>query len=170
MTGKPSKHEMEYWKKNKSWIKRYVYSSSTINLAMCGKIVTFPNESMWTYQNNTKKNIQGLRRALHKHKTVLKTKMILYRGTSDSAITMDPFDIKLKACSFMSCSKSKSIAQKFVFGKKGILHIITCHPNVHVTDIEPWNEGEKEVLIHPNTIFKLKKCHHNIIYWDAIKK
>ena len=177
----PPSHSIEYWKKNTSWIRRFIHSSWSLNMIMCGKSKDVDiASSIWAYKGPKQlaKNISNFKRFMVKHKTTLSKPQVIYRGTTYESPTMDPLSLDMTLCSFISCSKSKKIAHEFTgsrdghLHKDGYLHVLACQVGVRITDFEPHYEGdpvklEKEVLLHPKSILKLMKRVDNIIHWKV---
>ena len=172
----PPQHMVEMFDKAKNYINRFMIESYTINMYMCGLSEDISHdESIWLHRpKNIKKHIAGLKRDMRKHSTILQKQITLYRGTTDTSPTMKPFDVDMKTCSFLSCTKSKKIAHEFTM-RKGFVHIFKCHPGVVVTDFKDHYASaqglaitrEQEVVLHPNMCLHLNRRKDHCIYWDV---
>jgi hypothetical protein len=172
----PPQHMIDMFDKAKNYINRFMIESFTINMYMCGMSDEVNHdESIWLHRpKDIKKHVAGLKRSMRRYSTILQNPLTLYRGTTSVSPTMKPFDIDMKTCSFLSCTKSKKISHDFTM-RTGFVHILKCHPGVVVTDFKDHYASaqglaithEQEVVLHPNTCLHLNQRKGHYIYWDV---
>jgi len=174
----PSQRIINLWKKEKSWIVRYINSSWDVNMILCGKgDDVSKKDSIWMYKGptDTKKKIAAFRRSMNRRKQVVKTPKKLYRGTAEDSPspTMNDYSPDLKACSFVSTTESRSIAKEFAWPRdKGYLHVLDVRPGVHYYDFVN-NYGndkvsrEEEVLLYPGSQFEITRKRGKVLYWKV---
>lgn len=159
----PPQWLIEYWKNNKSWIKRYQRESWSINAELCG-IPYDKDSTLWT-----KTNIRKFNKFMNENSIKLKKELILYRGTENVSPLMTELCYQMKNCQYLSTTKSRSIAKEFM-GKKGYLHILYCKKGTKIYDMKDDYDSpvkrEKEVLILPNHQLTLLEFKNNIVKWE----
>lgn len=173
----PSKSQVEYFNKAKNYINKFMIESYTINLFMCGQDV-LKSESIWLHEGPKmiQKHIKGLKRDMRKYQTTLTKTQTIYRGTNGTSPTMHPFNLDIETCSFISCTKSKKVAESFARFKGSYIHIFKCYPGTIITDVKDhYNtdhaiKSEKEVVLHPKMCLSLVKRKGNELYWDVHPK
>ena len=150
-------------------------------MILCGKgDDVSKKDSIWMYKGpaDTKKKIASFKRSMNRRKQIVKTPMKLYRGTTQDypSPTMNDFSHNMKACSFVSTTKSRSIAKEFAFPREtGYLHVLDVRPGVHYYDFMN-NYGndkvsrEREILLYPGSMFELKRMRGKVLYWKVTNR
>ena len=164
----PPKHLVEYWKNNKSWPKRYIQTSATLNWLLCG-IPHNKSDSIWTSVA-----VKQFHTFMNTHSVVITKPITLYRGTSVPSPTMSPLADRMITCQYMSTTKSKIIAEEFKWKKEGYLHVLKCEPGVRLYDFENDYDDdlvkrEKEVLVLPGHVLTIDNIDGHIITWKVSK-
>lgn len=95
----------------------------------------------------------------------------LYRGTTKQykSPTLNSFDKEVVSCHFVSCTKSREIAEEFA-GKSGYVHTFLVQTGCLVYDLAQVYTSddpirEQEVLVYPKHRFSLlHESGHNIVW------
>ena len=161
---------VEFWKREPSWIRRYMQGSFELNAIMCGVSGIKKSDTIW--------KPAAVREFIAYMDTVaerVKEPTIIYRGTTVESPTMHSFANILPTCQFMSCTKSRAIAKEFAGKRDGYLHILHLRKGVRIKDFSEFYNSdlvrrEKEVLLYPGQKLVLIKRVGNTLTWEVYPK